>query len=495
MEAVMRRHLAAGVVVLLAACGGDEASGPRVEPGLRIVQGREATDTIGTTFAPMIAQLADEAGRPIAGVVVHFTVHAVGQKGVPDNAVFLASDEGIYRETTADVTTDEVGRARVAVLFSERAGQTEVEVTARGESDVAHFTVLPGRPASISLAPTDTTLYVGASAPLRILAADRAGNPVPGTPTLTASEPVLSASPTAVAVVAQAIGRATVRAQVGGVAAQAAVSVVPRGTIAAAHWDGQMNDAIVTMELDGSGVTPLYAPGGGTYGEWLPAWSPDARQLAFVGRYADNVLHVVTPPGAPQRPVDEWITRTHHAPSYSPDGAWIYFAGHPGAYGDMLLWRVHPDGTGLDSLTGYDGTPSGPTDDWPSPSPDGSRLAFISNRAGGARIHLLNLATGVTQATAIAALSVRWAPSGETLAYVAGGGTAIHVVQADGSGDRTIYSSASWIETGFGWSPDGQWLIARTAGRITLIRVADGLALPLAFSSAYHEPSWRPTVR
>src|SRR5206468_2291435 len=62
----------------------------------------------------------------------------------------------------------------------------------------------------------------------------------------------------------------------------------------------------------------------------------------------------------------------------------------------------------------------------------------------------------------------------------------------DGSAER-VFAPDQNFNLGLSWSPDGAWLIARAASSLVLIRVADGLVLPLAFTVAYlQEPAWRP---
>ena len=69
-------------------------------------------------------------------------------------------------------------------------------------------------------------------------------------------------------------------------------------------------------------------------------------------------------------------------PMYSSDGQWVYFQSGAGdGYGTRELWRVHEDGSGrvglgLPPLPGYE-------DIYPSPSPDGSQVAFATDRRTG----------------------------------------------------------------------------------------------------------------
>lgn len=75
------------------------------------------------------------------------------------------------------------------------------------------------------------------------------------------------------------------------------------------------------------------------------------------------------------------------------DESWIAFDSDRDL--DREIYRMHPDGTGVERLTDSVGV-----DREPAFSPDGSVLAFTSTRSGKAQIHLLDLDSGdVTQLT------------------------------------------------------------------------------------------------
>ena len=58
-------------------------------------------------------------------------------------------------------------------------------------------------------------------------------------------------------------------------------------------------------------------------------------------------------------------------PDHTPDGEWVWFNGE--REGRVDLWRVRPDGSGLERMTG------GETVDWfPHPSPDGRHVLFLA---------------------------------------------------------------------------------------------------------------------
>jgi Tol biopolymer transport system component len=101
-------------------------------------------------------------------------------------------------------------------------------------------------------------------------------------------------------------------------------------------------------------------------------------------------------------------------------------------------------------------------------SPDGRKIAFVSNRANpGSRlrnIYVMNSdGSGVRRLTKGAdAEFPRWSPDGKNIAYVAnllvvaGANASIDVMRADGS--RQISVAFSGSTNDLEWSPDGRWL-------------------------------------
>ncbi|HET7584747.1 MAG TPA: hypothetical protein VFK13_07565 [Gemmatimonadaceae bacterium] len=448
-------------------------------------------DTIGAVLAPLVATVTDGRAHPLAGQRVHFHV-PVAQVLPVHIPMFLVADSGSERVVDADVTTDNMGRATVGIELGSFAGSTEVDVSLDSLRAVARYTIEPGHAVNITVQPADTSLYVDGTAVVHVAAKDRGGNPVLTPAIFTSTGAAVSVDSTG-AVHGEDIGRTTVRAQVDSAAGEAAFSVVPRGRVAVSQADGDLSadTAVFVVELDGSSATPVYVGRAlGILAELDPTWSPNGQELAFVSEFPLFALHVTTVPGTPEPVLSDDVLRGQRAPVYSPDASWIYFSASPTSFTYHQLWRLHPDGTGLDSLTASNGDDD-LQDNWPSPSPDGTRIAFISNRTGIQRLFFLDLATGALTPAEIAARSVRWAPSGETLAYVTADGLELHVVQTDGSGERVLLAASS-IEPAFSWSPDGAWIIARVPGHLSLVRVSDGLVLPLAPMRAFHEPSWMP---
>jgi Tol biopolymer transport system component len=121
-----------------------------------------------------------------------------------------------------------------------------------------------------------------------------------------------------------------------------------------------------------------------------PTWSPDGRRLAFVsgvrvpdeGTFLDmEVLDLATG----ERETLPLDLEGMSDPQWSPDGAWLLFAGSPERFGVTDLYLVRPDGTDLTGLT--ETTYSEITPTW---SPDGTRIAFASNRDGNFEIYVMD---------------------------------------------------------------------------------------------------------
>ena len=129
--------------------------------------------------------------------------------------------------------------------------------------------------------------------------------------------------------------------------------------------------------------------------------SPDGRRIALI-RYAGGHragIDVVNVDGThPHRLIPASRGVADGKIDWSPDGSRIVFSspefGRPRKSSNV--YTIRPDGTGLVQLT-HDrgGKVNNGADTW---SPDGTKIAFLSNRSGEYRIYVMNTdGTAVTQ--------------------------------------------------------------------------------------------------
>jgi Tol biopolymer transport system component len=125
--------------------------------------------------------------------------------------------------------------------------------------------------------------------------------------------------------------------------------------------------AIFTLPATG-GEPKQITPKGPSY---LHGWSPDGQWLVFTGGRDGNYdIYKIPAAGG-----DEVRLTTDAAlddgPEFSPDGKYIYF--NSSRSGLMQLWRMKPDGSGQEQLT------SDGFNNWfAHVSPDGKWIAFLS---------------------------------------------------------------------------------------------------------------------
>ncbi|HXH97647.1 MAG TPA: LpqB family beta-propeller domain-containing protein [Gaiellaceae bacterium] len=137
------------------------------------------------------------------------------------------------------------------------------------------------------------------------------------------------------------------------------------------------------------------------------------------------------------------------------NGAIVFQSAGRAGKGDVELWLRSPSG----KLT--DLTNNGAADTEPAVSPDGKKVAFVSNRDGNDEIYVMSItggrATRLTHDTT-ADEEPSWSPDGKQIAYVdaRAGHDEIAVMNADGSGAHLLTNTPTKAANGEpAWSPDG----------------------------------------
>ncbi|MGQ9627517.1 MAG: TolB family protein [Anaerolineae bacterium] len=201
-----------------------------------------------------------------------------------------------------------------------------------------------------------------------------------------------------------------------------------------------------------------------------PNWSPDSRILLYFSRSdGDRVprLWQVGEEGSDERKLrcaeGDVFGET---PEWMPDGRIVYK--RCSLKGDCYGIHIsNIDGSNLLSLSGE------PYDISPAPSPDGSRIAFMSMRDGNWEIYIVNSdGTGLRRLTSNSANDglPTWSPGGGSIAFVSNrdGPWAIWVMNPDGSNQRKLFdlggnidgypvrdwfAAGGWVEERISWGP------------------------------------------
>jgi Tol biopolymer transport system component len=119
-------------------------------------------------------------------------------------------------------------------------------------------------------------------------------------------------------------------------------------------------------------------------------------------------------------------------PRWSPDGTKIAFDSDRG--GNVDVYAMNPDGSGVTDLT--PGAGDDTLGDW---SPDSQRIVFSSTRTGGGDLYVMSrTGSPVTRLTSVprAETHAAWSPDGTTIAFSsdADGDNEVYRIAPDGSG-------------------------------------------------------------
>src|SRR5258708_1134517 len=201
------------------------------------------------------------------------------------------------------------------------------------------------------------------------------------------------------------------------------------------------------MDLDGSNSKPLFGVANPWHFESVsPTWSPDSKQVAFIYKYPDAlgvtlvIVNIDTLAySAPIGDIYQGMGEPEiSSPDWSPGGNELLFLradAQGNADSELVILEIHNLTT--HAIAHRDNTLSAPT--W---SPDGKRIAGLSRviytmNADGTNLHSLGDDGDY----------LRWSPDSKQIAFIKyrtinQPTMELHIINADGSNNRTLFSSA-----------------------------------------------------
>lgn len=235
-----------------------------------------------------------------------------------------------------------------------------------------------------------------------------------------------------------------------------------------------------------------------------PQWSPDGSQIAFSStRNGRGDIYIMNADGSNVRRL------THHSavdadPTWSPDGTRIAFVSLRD--GNVEIYVVDAAGNNLQRLTQNDYNDF--EIDW---SPDGKHIAVSSERGVHGNIYLIDVQAALQDPTGSGRQQLTdtdahdafpaWSPDGSRIAFISDregrGNWEIYVMDAAGGNqERLTYTDA--IEGPPSWSPDGTQIVFesdRDGDFEIYVMAADGTDVrPLTENSVQdRNPDWRPS--
>lgn len=218
------------------------------------------------------------------------------------------------------------------------------------------------------------------------------------------------------------------------------------------------------------------------------AETPEPQHHVFLPRIVTplpDVLFEAIPPGGDQLQIFKaradgrdrvMLTQPNQGRNvsarFSPDGAKIVFSssrGNTDPTKTYTLYVMNADGSNQHRLS----TATNETESNPVWSPDSTHLVFTAYN-GGTKLYVIQAdGTNEHQIGSLGAWQAQWSPDGKHLSFLQNG--ELHIVNADGSTDRTV-ASASMAGV---WSSDGTKLLYssphedRSSSRIATVS-ADG---------------------
>ncbi len=254
---------------------------------------------------------------------------------------------------------------------------------------------------------------------------------------------------------------------------------------------------LFVMDMDGSNVRQLTNERGLAVS---PSWDPFGKSLVYTSyrsRVPDLFLLDVESRSVQQITRNDALEIGAH---FSSQGGKILASRMEGRDSSIVL--VNPNGSIFRKVSS-----SGINiDTSPFWSPDNTKIAFVSNRAGGPQIYVMGAdgsdAHRISFVKSNYCTSPAWSPKGDKIAFVcrADIGFQIFIANADGTDPLQVTSQGDNEDPD--WSPDGRYIVFATtfgkgAGFSLALMRSDGTNMRQLTQSrgGDYDPAWGPLVQ
>ena len=197
-----------------------------------------------------------------------------------------------------------------------------------------------------------------------------------------------------------------------------------------------------------------------------PAWSPNGKRIAVVRDFnpirgeVDRDILTIKADGSAERNLTNSPGVPDHQPTWSPNGREIAFSHSPDADSANDIYKMSPDGSNVQQLTG-----DALDNEFPNWSPDGRRITFNSNRDDplGENYEVYTMRAGGGHVTRLTFNPAgdglpSWSPDGRRIAFASDrdGSADIHTMRADGQ-DQVNRTNNDAFDFAPDWQPiDGR---------------------------------------